>query len=274
MKIAIDPNKSAYDNATVYFDRAKRMKGKSEEAGRQIEKTKKEISELERREAAKAMETERAERGTAAAVPIRKEWYHSYHWFMTSDGFLAIGGKSAGQNEEVVKKHLAAEDLFFHADIRGGSVVVLKNGKKAPDSSIEQAAQFAACNSNAWKVGYATIDVYSVPKDQVSKSPPPGEYLEKGSFFISGTKRYFRGMPLKLLIGRMTEEHGGRIECVPERYGMKGFSTCFAMEPGRLDKNVVAEKLSRQLSQGGRVVKKDDLLPLIPAGATSFMKMK
>ena len=265
----IDPNKSAYDNATVYFDRAKKMKGKSGETVKQIEKTKKEIADLERKEAAKSAAEERKGGPTGASPPSKKEWYHTYHWFMTSDKFLAIGGKSAGQNEEVVKKHLTAEDMFFHADIKGGSVVVLKNGKNAPDSSIEQAAQFAACNSNAWKVGYATIDVYAVPKEQVSKSPPPGEYLEKGSFFISGTKRYFKGMPLKLLIGRMTEENGGRIECVPERYGMNSFSTCFAMEPGRLDKNVVAEKLSRQLS-----VKKDDLLPKIPAGATSFMKMK
>jgi predicted ribosome quality control (RQC) complex YloA/Tae2 family protein len=268
-RVSIDPNKTAYDNATVYFDRAKKMKGKSEEAVKQIEKTRKEIADLEKKEAAKSAAEEKRSIQTGAQAAAKKEWYHSYHWFMTSDGFLAIGGKSAGQNEEVVKKHLAAEDMFFHADIKGGSVVVLKNGKNAPDSSMEQAAQFAACNSNAWKVGYATIDVYSVPKDQVSKSPPPGEYLEKGSFFISGTKRYFRGMPLKLLVGRMTEENGGHIECVPEKYGMKGFSTCFALEPGRLDKNVVAEKLSRQLG-----VKKDDLLPKIPAGSTSFMKMK
>ena len=268
-RVSIDPNKSAYDNATVYFDEAKKMKSKSEEAVKQIEKTKKEITDLERKEVAKATAEEKKSVQASAQPATKKEWYHVYHWFMTSDGFLVIGGKSAGQNEEVVKKHLTAEDMFFHADIKGGSVVVLKNGKNAPDSSIEQAAQFAACNSNAWKVGYATIDVYSAPKDQVSKSPPPGEYLEKGSFFISGTKRYFRGMPLKLLIGKMTEEHGGKVECVPEKYDMNVFSTCFVMEPGRLDKNVVAEKLSRQLS-----VKKDDLLPKIPAGATSFMKMK
>jgi len=267
-RISIDPNRSAYDNATVYFDRAKKMKQKSEEARKQIEKTNKEISGLERKEAAKsAAEEKRGSAGTASTA--KREWFNSYHWFMTTDGILAIGGKSAGQNEEVVKKHLESGDLFFHADIKGGSVVVLRGGKSARDSSVEQAAQFAACNSNAWKIGYATIDVYAVPKEQVSKSPPPGEYLEKGSFFISGAKRYFRGMPLKLLIGRTTEEHGRRIVCMPEKAGIGMFSTCFALEPGRLDKNVVAEKLSRQLG-----VKKDDLLPLIPAGATSFMKMK
>ncbi|VVB73259.1 Uncharacterised protein [uncultured archaeon] len=269
MRISIDPNRSAYDNATAYFDKGKKMRQKSEEAAKQIGKTKLEISALEKAAAAKEKAEEKKGGPTGAQPPSKKEWYHAYHWFMTSDGLLAIGGKSAGQNEEVVKKHLAAEDLFFHADIKGGSVVVLKGGKGAPDRSAEEAAQFAACNSNAWKVGYATIDVYSAPKEQVSKSPPPGEYLEKGSFFISGTKRYFRGMPLKLLIGRLTEENGGRIERLPEKAGIGRFSTCFALEPGRLDKNVVAEKLSRQLG-----ARKDDLLPLIPAGATSFMKMK
>lgn len=264
-RIIIDPNKSAYDNAAAYFDKAKKMRKKSEEAQKAIDKTKDEIASLERKEAAKSAETELAEKRAAVAVLPKKEWHHAYHWFMTSDGFLAIGGKSAGQNEEVVKKHLEKDDLFFHADIKGGSVVVLKNGKAAPQKSVEETAQFAACNSNAWKVGYAIIDVYAVPKEQVSKSPPPGEYLEKGSFFISGTKRYFRNTPLKLLLG-MTD-HG--LESIPEKAGMQRFSKCFMLEPGRLDKNVVAEKLSRQLE-----VKKEMLFPLIPAGMTSFSKMK
>lgn len=267
MKIVIDPNKSSYDNASAYFEEAKRLRRKSEEAERQSEKTRKEISEIEKKEEAKTAAEERTivAKDKALLNLPKKEWFHSYHWFVTSDGFLAIGGKSAGQNEEVVKKHLEDGDLFFHADIKGGSVVILKNGKTAPQLSLEEAAQYAACNSNAWKIGYATIDVYAVPKEQVSKSPPPGEYLEKGSFFISGAKRYFRGTPLKIIIG-LTDKG---VKCLPERAGIQGFSTCFTLEPGRLDKNVVAEKLSRQLN-----VRKDDLLPLIPAGATSFMRMK
>lgn len=263
--ILIDPNKSAYENATMSFDESKRMRKKAEEARKAIEKTKIEIDTIERKEVEKKARKEKEAVG--GIVKQTKEWFHAYHWFVTSDGMLVIGGKSAGQNEEVVKKHLEKDDLFFHADIKGGSVVVLKNGKNATQQSLDEAAQFAACNSNAWKIGYATIDVYAAPKEQVSKSPPPGEYLEKGSFFISGAKRYFRGTPLKLLIGKT--ERG--IECVPERAGLARFSTCFAIEPGRLEKNVIAEKIARQLDGG---LKKEDLLSLIPAGITSFSKMK
>lgn len=265
INIIIDPNKNAYENATINFDEAKRMRKKAEEAKKAIEKTKKEIEFLEHKEAEKIARTE--EKVVKGNVKQPKEWFHPYHWFITSDGMMVIGGKSAGQNEEVVKKHLEKDDLFFHADIKGGSVVVLKNGKTASQHALEEAAQFAACNSNAWKIGYATIDVYAATKEQVSKSPPPGEYLEKGSFFISGAKKYFRGVPLKLLIGKT--EKG--IERVPEKSGLTRFSTCFVIEPGRLEKSIIAEKIARQL---GKELKKEDILPLIPTGSTSFSKMK
>ncbi len=265
MEITIDPNKSAYDNANIYFEKSKKMKQKLADTMKAIDQTKIEIKkEKERLESRKA-ENEIKEK-LNQEKQAKKQWYENYHWFMTNEGLLAIGGKSAGQNEEIVKKRLESNDLFFHADITGASVVVLKNGARASEDSLKQAAQFAACYSTAWKAGYATIDVYYVSKDQVSKSPPPGEYLDKGSFFIAGRKNYFRSTSLKLLVGL---NHSGELKCLPEKCGIENFRTCFSVTPGHYRKEIVAEKIARHLGKS-----RDEIMPFIPTGNSSFIRMK
>ncbi|MEM3455115.1 MAG: NFACT RNA binding domain-containing protein [Candidatus Micrarchaeia archaeon] len=260
MEIIIDHNKEVFDNANTYFENSKKMKRKLEETRKAIEETRKEIEKEKEKLKEKKQEKQDEKKQE------KKEWYTQYHWFFTTDGFLAIGGKSAGQNEEIVKKRLEEEDLFFHADIIGAPAVVLKKGKNAPETSLKQTAQFAACYSSAWKTGYGSIDVYYVTKDQVSKSPPSGEYLQKGSFFISGRKNYFRGIQLKLLIGL---NENGELLCLPEESGADKFKICFTLQPGRYSKEIVAEKIAKQLN-----LKKDEILPLLPTGDTAFSRLK
>lgn len=264
MEIVLDPNKNAYENANAYFENSKKMKKKLEDTKKAIEETKKEIEKEKQMQETKRQQKEK----TVQMVQNKekKEWYEQYHWFLTSENILAVGGKNAGQNEELVKRKFFENDLFFHADIKGASVVILKEGKSAGEKSKEETAQFAACYSTAWKAGYSIVDVYYVTKDQVSKSPPPGEYLEKGSFFISGKKNYFRSIPLRLFIG-ITKE--GKLLCVPEKYGEEVFKTYYLIEPGKYSKEIAAEKISRQLNAD-----KEEVGKLIPTGNTSFTRMR
>lgn len=249
LRAIIDPNKSAYENASVYFEKSKRLKKKAHDTKTAIANTEKEIKEAEKTEAKKAA------KGQTEGVKKKREWYEQFHWFNTSDGRLAFGGKNADQNELLVKKHFEKDDLFFHADIQGGSVVILKDGNKASEQSKKEVAQFAGCFSNAWKVGYAAIDVYSATPDQVSKSPPSGEYLEKGSFFISGEKEYYKNTPLSLLIGKT--ESG--IQGIPSECGRTRFSKAFEIMPGGKEKEATAKKLADELK-----VRKEEVLPHVP----------
>lgn len=249
LQAIIDPNKSAYENASAYFDKAKRLKKKAEDTKKAIANTEKELA------AAKEAEEKKIAKGQIAGIKKKQEWHEQFHWFRTTDGLLAVGGKNADQNEVLVKKHLTKDDLFFHADIQGGSVVILKDGGKAPERSKREVAQFAGCFSNAWKVGYAAIDVYSATPDQVSKSPPSGEYLEKGSFFISGEKEYYKNTPLSLLVGKT--ESG--IQGVPSECGRARFSRAFEIMPGGKEKEAVAKKLADELK-----VRKEEVLPHVP----------
>jgi hypothetical protein len=133
----------------------------------------------------------------------KKKWYEKFHWFFTSDQFLVVAGRDASANEVLVKRYLEKNDLFFHADVKGAPVCVVKNpeGGSIPDTTISEAATFAGCYSRAWRFGWGDMAIYYVNPEQVTKSPPSGEFLPKGSFFVTGKKSTIPSTFLKLAIG-------------------------------------------------------------------------
>lgn len=155
-----------------------------------------EINELES-EVSKIMDELESKRAVGLEhvkhkVREKKKWFEKFRWFETSEGLLAVAGKDASSNIALLKKHLQPNDLVFHAEITGAPVVVLKEGSKASERSIEEVAQFAASYSRAWREGLSSINVYYVRPEQVSFSAPSGEYLPRGSFMVRGKKNYVK----------------------------------------------------------------------------------
>lgn len=191
MEIEIDFTKSAQENANDYYKKSKKLALKREGA-------EKAVKELEQK-----LEKIRKEKKTAPErriiKTVKKEWYESFHWFYTSNNMLAVGGRDAHQNELINSKHFEENDLFFHADIFGASVVVLKDGAAAEKEIRGEVAEFAACYSSAWKEGLHTTDVYAMKRDQVSKSSSKGS-LGTGSFLLSGERDWYRSTKLSLIM--------------------------------------------------------------------------
>jgi hypothetical protein len=132
----------------------------------------------------------------------RRKWFEKFHWFLSSDGFLVIGGKDAKQNEMIISKYMNPGDLVFHADMPGASFVVIQSkGREVSEEARKEAAELAAASSRAWSKGLDNVDIFCAGPGQVSKSPPSGEYLPRGSFMITGERLWFRDKELKLSIG-------------------------------------------------------------------------
>ncbi len=193
----LDLRVSAQRNAAKYYERAKKAEKRARGAEKALEQTRMKIEEAKRR---RLEQTDRRPK-----LPPKKrgrEWYEKFRWFHSSEGFLVIGGRDRAQNEIIIKKYMESRDLVFHAEITGAPFVLLKAGDKQPsEETIYEAAQFAASYSRAWKEGLGSVDVYWVHPDQVSKSPPSGEYLSKGAFMIYGSRNYVRNVPLEIAIG-------------------------------------------------------------------------
>ena len=253
-EIELDINKSVHENASAYYERAKELRKKAENARKAIEQTKKELDGEIKKEQGQAPRK-------AVRVKREKKWFERYHWF-ESEGFMVLAGRDAKQNEELVGKQLEEEDLFFHADIHGAPATVLKNGRKAPEKILKQAAQFAASFSSAWKQGLKTVDVYAVEKSQVSKEAH-GEYLGKGSFVISGKRTWFRNTELGVVIG---VGEGGLPACVPT-LSEKKFARSFKVIQGGKEKGEAARAIAKGLE-----VSVDEVLSLLPAGEFGYEK--
>ncbi|MEZ0318766.1 MAG: ribosome rescue protein RqcH [Pyrobaculum sp.] len=219
------------------FERAKELEEKAAKASEVLQKLKAELVKVEE-ERKKVEERLRS----AAKVVAEKKWFEKFHWTITTGKKPVIGGRDAAQNEAVVRRYLKDHYLFFHADIPGASAVATP----PLDDPLEvlQAAQFAAAYSKAWKIGIHTIDVYYVKGEQVSKQPPSGQYLARGSFMIYGKREYVRNVRLELALGCRKDGEVHRVVAAPPRSIHLLAEQYVVLTPGNVEKSRLAKDLA------------------------------
>ncbi len=251
MKLELDVRRNLNENAADYYDQAKKLKEKVKGAEKALEETKRQLAELERKQAEAKPEKPKFR------IKRAKEWFEKFRWFFSSDGFLVIAGKDATQNDMLFSKYCEDGDLFFHADIQGAPTTIVKNGLNAPEKTLEEAAQFAASYSTAWKIGSAMVDVYAVKKEQVSKKAMGG-FVGKGAFAISGERKWFRGVKLSVLVG----VNSSGLSCAPAKATSARFDKFVSLAPGgRKEKGEIAKELAKKFE-----CEVDELLQVLPNG--------
>lgn len=259
MEIEFNLTKSVDENAGTYFDLAKKAKKKKEGAEEALKESKRKLETLKKQEK-KFWEEENKKK---ARKERKREWYEKFHWFISSEGFLCIGGKDATSNEIVVKKHADKEDLVFHTDMAGSPFFVIKNGQEAGEETLKETAQAVAVYSRAWKSGFTTADVFFVKPEQVSKEAQSGEYLNKGSFMVRGKTKYLHPK-LEYALGLVDGEIiGGPVEAVKKKT-----KTFIVVIPGREKKSSLAKKIRSKL-KGGDL---DDIIKFLPSGGAEIKK--
>ena len=238
MRIEIELDKSIEGNASRYFEKAKSAERK--------------LRGVENAMAQFAVQSKKFRR-SAAEKPLKKrkrEWFEQFHWFYSSDGFLVLGGKNARSNEIVVKRHLDKGDMYLHADVEGASSCVVKaNGKQISESTLNEAAQFAAVFSKAWNSGIAAVDAYAVTKEQVSKTAPSGETLSTGAFMIYGKRKWFRKIKLEFALGVEKMPSGYKVISAPRTAIKKHAAYSVTLVPGNQGKSRVARQFLSMLKK-------------------------
>lgn len=200
-RLAIDVNLALtpWANAREYFDQRRSAQDKEQ---RTLENSTKALKSQEAKinhDLKKGLKQEKA-----VLRPVRQAmWFEKFTWFVSSDGYLVLGGKDAQQNEMLYKRYLKKGDVYVHADIEGAATVIIRNNPKTPDSPIppstlSQAGTLAVSSSSAWD-SKAGMSAWWVNADQVSKSAPGGDFLPTGSFSVRGTKNFLP--PAVLLLG-------------------------------------------------------------------------
>lgn len=244
-EIQLHLKRTIYDNASHYYDEAKRLREKIAGVITSIEVTQHTI---------KRLHSEGADSGSSPSlappkIQPKRRWYEKFHWVYSRDGFLLLGGRDATTNELLIKRHTSSNDLILHADIVGAPFVILKtNGKPPSNSALEEAAQLAVVYSKGWQSGYTSLNAYWVKPNQVSKEAPSGEYLTRGAFVIKGNKTYLRNIPMRIAIGvRCIEQYWQIIGGPPTAIAAQ---TPYFVEiiPGKQKSGHIAKNIRHKLS--------------------------
>lgn len=214
--VAIDIRKTVEENAACYFELAKKAKRKLAGIDETLRRFRDELVQVEQKKELAALE----EKKKQAKVVRKKEWYEKFHWFISSEGFLCIGGRDATSNEVIVKKHTDKNDFVFHTEAPGSPFFVIKTeGKKPGEATLQETAQATAAYSRAWKSGIVA-DVYWILPEQVSKKAMSGEYMPRGAFMIYGKRNYVR-TPMTAAVGVLQDGRvmGGPADAVKNQCG-------------------------------------------------------
>lgn len=233
----LDIRKTVPQNAQEYYEKVKKFSKKKDGALKAIEDTKK---AMEKKAAAKA-----AKAGRKLQASRKKHWYDRFRWFVSSDGFLVVGGRDADTNEEIFKKYLEKRDIVFHTQTPGAPLTVVKTGgEEVPESTLQEVAQFAVSYSSLWKSGHFSGDCYWVKADQVTKTPESGEYVKKGAFIIRGERNYFKDVPLGIAVG-LELKGETRVIGGPSSAVRKHGDYILEMGPGAFNQNDISKKIYR-----------------------------
>jgi predicted ribosome quality control (RQC) complex YloA/Tae2 family protein len=241
VEIRLDASKDVNENASAKYEKAKRLQGKLEGTVKALGLTRQQLRDFK----------ENHRKQSAIKVKqVKKLWFEHYRWFISSEGNIVVGGKNAPSNDKIVKKYLAKGDRYVHANMKGAPSCVVKaqdaEGNPLPinETTLQEACQFAVVYSRAWN-RYGEMDAYWVKPEQVSKSPPPGEYLPRGSFIITG-KRHYHRCPMEHGLGIITLHDVPHIMGAPPSV-VKKLKRYLLFIPGKQDKNMIANEISSRL---------------------------
>ncbi|MBI4044910.1 MAG: DUF814 domain-containing protein [Candidatus Diapherotrites archaeon] len=260
MKVTLRFDRTAQENAAMYFEKAKKARKKLGGLKTAI------LKMNERIESAHAGQTLPG----AKTIEKKKEkkWFEKFRWFYSSDGILVLAGRDAKSNEQLLKKHFEKGDVFFHAEIAGSAHVIVKTGgKKIPGQTAREAAQFAAVMCKAWREKLASADVYSAEYEQVTKQAPSGESIGTGAFMVYGKREWFRKTPLEFAVG--VDEKSG-IVSGPESAVKKNAENFFRVLPGSEKKTDAAKKIRKFFEKKGARLSLDEIIQALPPGEVNI----
>lgn len=182
MRVELDITKNVQENAERYFESSKKAKRKARGAREAVERI-----------ASEGIASN--EKPSEAHKQVRpRRWFMEFRWHVTASGVLCVGGRTAETNERVIKRYTNPKDRVFHADVQGSPFYVARTrGRQLSGEEIRGVASSCASFSRAWKYGLASIEVFEVAPEQVTKRARAGEYVSTGSFMVYGERVYHEG---------------------------------------------------------------------------------
>ena len=253
--------------AQALFEQAKRVDAKREGAQAALQATESALHALRSGEGLPVHAPARP-----GGRPAHTIWFERHRWFLSSEGFVVIGGRDARSNDLIVRRYLNPEDRYVHADIHGAPSVIVKHGPPggiAPgEPTMREAGQWGAAFSKAWRAGLASADAFWVEADQVSKQGASGEFVARGAWVIHGSKHFLRDLPLELGIGRVEVAGEARWTVAPPPAVQARGELLFVLRPDE-ERDRASHEVELASALG---LSRATLQPMLPAGGFAFRR--
>jgi predicted ribosome quality control (RQC) complex YloA/Tae2 family protein len=266
-EIKIDFRKTIQENAENFYDHSKKQLQKFSGAEKALIKTNHQIKEYKQKNKEQKILEEKKQK----TIIQKTYWFERFHWFISSNNNLVIGGKDSKTNDQIVKKYLKNLDRYAHADIHGAPSVIIKNktiddkAAEITEQVLKEACIFSACYSKSWKQ-FTEAQAYWVLPEQVSKTPQSGEFVPKGAFIIRGQRNYYK-FNLELGIGLIEIDGIKKIIGAPISAIEKHCKQYIIIKPGGNTKTQTAQTITKLLNTSI-----DNINKVLPAGNSSIIK--
>lgn len=194
VQVSLSPDLSAAENARLMLERAAKARRRGEKASVERERLRHLLAAVERIEvelnegftdekvalaeeklAALAGErTRRTKRGRSAHGSQQA----SFVRHVISEGWILLMGRSAQENDQLLRQHAASDDLWFHVRGLPGAHAILRtegHPERVTPSTIEEAARLLTKRGKASKLGMVPVDYALVKHVRRKRGGPPGE---------------------------------------------------------------------------------------------------
>lgn len=198
LTIDIDLGLTPWANATQYYEQKKVAAAKQQKTAQSSTKA------LKSHEKKVTQDLKRGLKQEKQVLHLSRNpfWFEKFLFFISSEGYLVLGGRDAMQSEMLYRRQLKKGDIFVNADLQGATPMVVKNRLGAanapiPPSTLSQAGNLCVSTSSAWD-SKAVMPAYWVEASQVTKTGPGG-IVPTGEFIVNGEKNFLA--PSQLVLG-------------------------------------------------------------------------
>ena len=190
IKIFIDPKKKAQENAQLFYERYKKAVSGLEELEYDIKASKSELAKLKAdyeqliAEKDPLIIQQKLHKQNTPRQKIEKK--HPGLDFMIN-GWHILVGRTASENDELLRHHVKGQDWWLHARDWPGGYVFIKNqkGKSVPLDTLLDAGNLALFYSKGRKAGKGDLYYTQVKYLRRAKNAPKGTVLPSNEKNIS-----------------------------------------------------------------------------------------
>jgi len=182
VKIFIDPKKKAQENAQLFYERYKKAISGLEELEYDIKTSKSELAKIQAdyeqllNEKDPLVIQQKLHKQNTPRQKIEKK--HPGLDFMIN-GWHILVGRTASENDELLRHHVKGQDWWLHARDWPGGYVFIKNqnGKSVPLDTLLDAGNLALFYSKGRKAGKGDLYYTQVKYLRRAKNAPKGTVL-------------------------------------------------------------------------------------------------